>query len=192
MTKKTTLICEFSTLQTSKTLNYLSSPIVVPFFSFFILVWVYLRHYVNLSILYATLTTFRTVGPYEIDWAAQQYKCLLSQIITFSLLAILQGINLLWLYFIVRVAYNIVFANNSTDVRSDDEDNAEEEGGEGKQSSEGKAKEKGKKKGKKAIDGGPPAHAQAQEKINVNGGLNLNSEEKSFAEGVQQRGKKDI
>ena len=80
----------------------------------------------------------------------------------------------------MRVAFNIVFANNSTDVRSDDEDNAEEEG-------EGE-KAKKRAKGKKGVNGdGGPSHVQLN-------GLNSTSEEKSFAEVVQQgqEKKKDL
>ena len=87
----------------------------------------------------------------------------------------------------MRVAFNIVFASNYTDVRSDDEDNAEEAEGEGSEE-RGKEKEKAKKrgKGKKGVDGGP-AYAQVN-------GLNLTIEEKSFAEVVQQgeEKKKDL
>ena len=92
------------------------------------MIWVYLRHYINLIILYATLTTFRTVGPFQLDWAAEQYKCWFAQWITFGLLAILQCINLFWLFFIVKIALNVVFANVVQDVRSDDEDDEEVEG----------------------------------------------------------------
>lgn len=122
-----------SKTQTSKTLNYLSSPIVVPYFALFIAIWIYLRHYINLVILYATLTTFRTVGPFELSWETEQYKCWFSQVITFSLLATLQGINLFWLYFIIKIALRMVFSNVAEDVRSDDEDEEEVEAGEEKQ-----------------------------------------------------------
>ncbi|RMZ76539.1 hypothetical protein DV738_g4909, partial [Chaetothyriales sp. CBS 135597] len=108
-------------LATSKTLNYLDSIIVGPFYLFFILVWVYLRHYLNLRILWATLTEFRTVGPFELNWETQQYKCWISQAITFSLLASLQAVNLFWLYLILRIAKNYVFNNVTQDERSDDE-----------------------------------------------------------------------
>ena len=116
--------------KTSKTLNYMKSPLIVPYFSFFIVIWTYLRHYINLVILYATLTDFRTVGPFELNWETQQYKCWISQYITFALLASLQSINLLWLFFILRIAYNIAFAKVIHDVRSDDEASEEERDGE--------------------------------------------------------------
>ena len=100
---------------------------MVPYFSVFIAIWIYLRHYINLRILFATLTSFATVGPYVLDWDAQQYKCWISQIITFTLLAVLQSINLFWLFYIVRIAYNIVFRSAVADVRSDVEEGEERE-----------------------------------------------------------------
>ncbi|CAF9907787.1 hypothetical protein IMSHALPRED_006492 [Imshaugia aleurites] len=120
-------------LATSKTFNYINSPLIVPYFSLFIAIWTYLRHYINIVILYATLTEFRTVGPFDLNWETQQYKCWISQYITFALLASLQSINLLWLFFIVRIAYNIAFAKVVQDVRSDDEESDEEKEGEGEQ-----------------------------------------------------------
>lgn len=114
-------------LQTSKTLNYLDSIIIGPYFGSFIAIWIYLRHYLNLKILWATLTEFRTVGPYELNWDTQQYKCWISQIITFSLLASLQAINLFWLYLILRILRNYVFNSVRQDERSDNEDEEEEE-----------------------------------------------------------------
>lgn len=119
--------------KSSKTLNYINSPLTLPYFTLFIGIWTYLRHYINIVILYATLTEFRTVGPYDLDWETQQYKCWISQYITFTLLASLQSLNLVWFFFIVRVAYNIVFSDLVHDVRSDDEDEPDESVDEGKQ-----------------------------------------------------------
>src|ERR1700758_1377789 len=94
----------------------------------FVCVWIYLRHYLNLRILWATLTEFRTVGPFELNWETQQYKCWISQYITFALLACLQAVNLFWLFLILRIAKNYVLSNIAQDERSDDED--EDEGSE--------------------------------------------------------------
>ncbi|KAL8959466.1 MAG: hypothetical protein Q9183_005630, partial [Haloplaca sp. 2 TL-2023] len=91
-------------LATSKTLSYLDSRFVSTYFGIFIAVWVYLRHYINLVILYSITTTFTTVGPYVLNWETQQYKCWISQYITFSLLAALQAMNVFWLYYIGKVA----------------------------------------------------------------------------------------
>ncbi|KAL9072494.1 MAG: hypothetical protein Q9161_003506 [Pseudevernia consocians] len=112
-------------LATSLTLSYIKSPIVQPYFFFFTVVWVYLRHYMNLRILYSITTEFKTVGPFELDFETQQYKCWISQYITFPLLAMLQALNLFWLFLIMRITYNVVFKDVKRDVRSDEE---EEEG----------------------------------------------------------------
>ena len=102
--------------------------IVGPYFVAFIGIWVYLRHYINLRVLYATLTEFRTVGPFELNWETQQYKCWISQYITFALLACLQAVNLFWLFLILRIAKNYVFTTGPPqDERSDDDDSDEEE-----------------------------------------------------------------
>jgi acyl-CoA-dependent ceramide synthase len=87
-----------------------------------------MRHVVNLSILWAVLTEFRTVGPYELNWETQQYKCWISQVITFALLASLQAVNLFWLFLILRIAKNYVFNDVVKDERSDYEDDEEIEG----------------------------------------------------------------
>lgn len=89
--------------------------------------WIYLRHYINLKIIWAVLTEFRTVGPFELNWETQQYKCWISQYITFSLLASLQAVNLFWLFLILRILYNYLFNNVAEDERSDNEDDEEDE-----------------------------------------------------------------
>jgi very-long-chain ceramide synthase len=60
----------------------------------------------------------------------QQYKCWISQYITFGLLASLQAVNLFWLFLILRIAKNYVITAVATDVRSDNEEDDEEETGE--------------------------------------------------------------
>ncbi|KAI4726703.1 acyl-CoA-dependent ceramide synthase [Aureobasidium sp. EXF-10728] len=113
-------------LATSKVLNYLDSPITGPYFGLFIGVWFYFRHYLNFYILWATLTTFRTIGPYELNWETQQYKCWISQIITFSLLFALQAVNVFWFVLILRIAYRFIRSSVAKDERSDDEEDEEE------------------------------------------------------------------
>jgi acyl-CoA-dependent ceramide synthase len=107
----------------------------VPYFLFFVLNWIYLRHYQNLRFLYAVLTKFRTVGPFGLDWAAQQYKCALSQYITFGLLSSLQLVNLFWLFLILRILYRAIVEDVKKDERSEGEDEtldeAEDEDGAG-------------------------------------------------------------
>ncbi|KAL8770913.1 MAG: hypothetical protein Q9209_003564 [Squamulea sp. 1 TL-2023] len=115
-------------LATSKTLSYIDSRVVSSYFCFFIAVWVYLRHYINLVILHSITTTFATIGPFELNWETQQYKCSLAQYITFALLASLQAMNIFWLFFIVRVAVRIMTGGEKKDDRSDEE--GEDEGDE--------------------------------------------------------------
>ncbi|USP78359.1 acyl-CoA-dependent ceramide synthase [Curvularia clavata] len=106
-------------LATSKCLNYIDSPIVGPYFFVFMVVWGYTRHYINLKIIWSILTTFKTVGPFELNWETQQYKCWISQYITFALLASLQAVNLFWWFFICRIAYRFVVYKDADDDRSE-------------------------------------------------------------------------
>ncbi|KYK61428.1 putative longevity-assurance protein LAG1 [Drechmeria coniospora] len=108
-------------LATSKVLNYIDHPLVGPYFFLFMCVWIYLRHYINIKILWSLFTEFRTVGPFQLDWAAQQYKCWISQYITTALLGSLQALNLFWLFYIVRIAYRFVRDSTAEDDRSEDE-----------------------------------------------------------------------
>lgn len=116
----------FTRTQSSKVLNYLNSPITAPYFVLFIGVWTYLRHYINLHILYSVLTEFRTVGPFDLNWETQQYKCWISQIITFALLAALQAVNIFWLVLIVRILWRFISTNAVADERSEGEEDEEE------------------------------------------------------------------
>lgn len=83
--------------------------------------WIYLRHYLNLQILYSLITEYPTVGPYELNWENEQFKCPLGNVLTFGLLAALQSLNLFWLYCLFRSAYKFVFLGIAKDDRSDDE-----------------------------------------------------------------------
>ncbi|KAK9459465.1 TLC domain-containing protein [Lipomyces oligophaga] len=119
-------------LSISKTMNYLNHWLTGPFFLVFMGVWIYLRHYLNLRILYAVATEFATVGPFDLDFSTQQYKCWISQYITFTLIFALQAVNVYWLVLIIRVAYRFVFLDVQEDVRSEDEDEDAEVEGEDK------------------------------------------------------------
>jgi very-long-chain ceramide synthase len=99
---------------------------MTPAFGICVTAWIYLRHYLNLRILYSLVGgEFRTIGPYELDWETEQYKCWISNIITFVLLACLQALNLFWLYCLFRSAYRFVVYKVMKDDRSDDEDGEE-------------------------------------------------------------------
>ncbi|WPH01941.1 sphingosine n-acyltransferase lag1 [Acrodontium crateriforme] len=136
-------------LATSKVLNYLDSILIGPYFAFFIGVWAYLRHYINLSILRSLVPAvvgkfvnqalppsvlpaggfhtgeFETVGPFELNWETQQYKCWIAQIITFALLAALQAVNIFWFLLILRILYRFLFKGVQKDERSEDEEEEE-------------------------------------------------------------------
>lgn len=111
-------------LAISKSLNYLHFKYQGLPFAVCIAVWMYLRHYINLGILYSMRPQgeFSTIGPYELDWELQQYKCPLANVITFTLLALLQALNLFWLYCLFRSAYRLVFMGIAKDDRSEDEE----------------------------------------------------------------------
>jgi acyl-CoA-dependent ceramide synthase len=117
-------------LSVSKSLNYAESKLQGWAFALCIVVWIYLRHYINLRILYSTLPggEFSTVGHYVLDWDAEQYKCPLANVITFGLLAALQALNLFWLYCLVRNAYKFAVLGEAKDDRSEAEDEGEVEG----------------------------------------------------------------
>ncbi|KAI2780006.1 longevity assurance proteins LAG1/LAC1 [Daldinia loculata] len=108
-------------LAISKSLNYINSPYQGHSFGLCIIVWIYLRHYINLRIIYSLFNESSTIGPYELDWETEQYKSPLSNTITFALLASLQVLNLFWLYCLLRNAYRFVFLGIAKDDRSEDE-----------------------------------------------------------------------
>ncbi|KAK5252707.1 sphingosine N-acyltransferase lag1, partial [Cryomyces antarcticus] len=75
---------------------------------------------------------FHTVGPYTprgepIDWLAEQYKCWISQPVTFALLACLQAVNLFWLALIAKIAWRFVVTKAVDDERSEYEEEEEDE-----------------------------------------------------------------
>ncbi|KXJ94338.1 TLC domain-domain-containing protein [Microdochium bolleyi] len=109
-------------LATSKVLNYIDHPLVGPYFGLFMCMWIYLRHFLNLRILFSLFGEYQTVGPYELNWETQQYKCSLSFWITLGLLSSLQALNLFWLFFIVRIAYRFIVYKTADDDRSEAED----------------------------------------------------------------------
>lgn len=92
---------------------------MIPFYATSMGTWFYLRHVLNLRILYSLLTEFRTVGPYELNWETQQYKCWISNIITFGLLALLQALNLFWFYCLLRSAFKFLATGEKKDDRSE-------------------------------------------------------------------------
>lgn len=179
------MLTKITTTQTSKTLNYLDSVLVEPFFVLFMCMWIYLRHYLNLRIILSLFFEFKTVGPYELNWETQQYKCSLSFWITLGLLASLQALNLFWLFFIVRIAYRLVVYKQAEDDRSEaDESEIEEREGEIQGGGE-KEKEKEKENPSiaapvaAAVEGAPPLLNGGDAKgARANGGASAASKKK--------------
>ncbi|KFY92456.1 hypothetical protein V498_04947 [Pseudogymnoascus sp. VKM F-4517 (FW-2822)] len=114
-------------LALSKSLHYIDCPLVELYFGTSIISWIYFRHYQNLRILYSLFTEFKTVGPYELNWETQQYKCTLSFVITLGLLVMLQSINIFWLYCLLRSAFRFLVHNIVKDDRSEVEESELEE-----------------------------------------------------------------
>ncbi|AAS50779.1 ABR009Wp [Eremothecium gossypii ATCC 10895] len=115
-------------LALSKIFNYMESSFTAPLFLLFVSSWVYLRHYVNIKILWSVLTEFRTVGDYTLNFATEQYKSWIALPIVFGLIFALHLVNLYWLALIFRILYRMLFQGVQKDERSDSEseDNEEE------------------------------------------------------------------
>lgn len=112
-------------LALSKVLNYLDSPLTSPVFGLFMLIWIYLRHYINIKILWSVITEFKTEGNYVLNFATEQYKCWISLIIVFTLIFALQVVNLYWLFLIFRILWRIIFKGVVADERSEYETESE-------------------------------------------------------------------
>ncbi|OBA23206.1 longevity assurance proteins LAG1/LAC1 [Metschnikowia bicuspidata var. bicuspidata NRRL YB-4993] len=112
-------------LSFSKTLNYLGSPLAGPFFVIFVGVWIYLRHWINLKIIWSVMTEFLTVGECTLNNATQLYKFWFSQPIVLGLLVALQLLNLYWLFLICRILYRYAVGGVAADERSDEESDGE-------------------------------------------------------------------
>ncbi|CCH62689.1 hypothetical protein TBLA_0I00240 [Henningerozyma blattae CBS 6284] len=131
-------------LALSKTLNYLDSSLTVPMFLVFASSWVYLRHYVNIKILWSVLTQFRTEGNYILNYATQQYKCWISLPIVFVLISALQLVNLYWFFLILKIVYNVTYKGIVKDARSDEEGGEDEDEDEDEEEDEEEEDDKGK------------------------------------------------
>lgn len=112
-------------LSLTKILNYLNNKYTPHSFILFMIIWGYLRHYINLKILWSLLTEFKTVGNYTLNFATSQYKCWISQTITFILIGGLQLVNLFWSYLILRILYRLIASGIQEDERSDVESDTE-------------------------------------------------------------------
>ncbi|WVQ99875.1 hypothetical protein IAU59_007018 [Kwoniella sp. CBS 9459] len=116
-------------LALAKCVNYVSEAASPPFFAFFVGVWTYFRHYLNLWILWSVYTQFELIdvserslfAPLQDKWLDWWMKWQI-----FVPIFLLQLINLFWYFLIWRILLKAVFSQGLSDERSDDED----EGGE--------------------------------------------------------------
>ncbi|TVY35463.1 Sphingosine N-acyltransferase-like protein [Lachnellula subtilissima] len=114
-------------LATSKSLNYIDSPLQGPYFGICISTWIYLRHYLSMRIIFSLFNEFKTIGPYKLDWEAEQFKSPLSNVIALGLLSALQALNIFWLFCLFRSAYRLVVYRIAKDDRSEVEESELEE-----------------------------------------------------------------
>jgi acyl-CoA-dependent ceramide synthase len=88
-------------------LHSIDYPLTPYIFGFQILAWIYLRRYLNLSLLWSEFHEFKTVGPYVLDWAGERFKCPLAHYISTTLLRSLQALNLFWLFLMLRMGIGL-------------------------------------------------------------------------------------
>ncbi|TIA85487.1 hypothetical protein E3P99_03981 [Wallemia hederae] len=97
-------------------------------FGFFILVWTYMRHWLNMRILYSVWSEFTLIplenrrwwtpdGVWMVDWMQWQI---------FLPILLLQFLNLFWYFLIWRILIRALVYNHLADERSDDEDDGED------------------------------------------------------------------
>ncbi|KAJ7758965.1 longevity assurance proteins LAG1 LAC1 [Mycena maculata] len=116
----------------SKLLNYIQwERAKLVSFVFFVGVWTYFRHYLNLVILWSVWTEFDLIPDTAGRWAAAEGAYLVwwmrHQI--FVAIALLQALNLFWYLLIWRIIVRAVRTTDVQDERSDGEGDDDEEGG---------------------------------------------------------------
>ncbi|KAK0191074.1 longevity assurance proteins LAG1/LAC1 [Armillaria mellea] len=120
----------------SKLLNYMQwERAKVVSFVFFIGIWTYFRHILNLIILYSVWTEADLIPEHTRVWDPRRGVWLpwWMKYAIFVSLALLQVLNLFWYYLIMRVLYRTITTSVTDDVRSDDEDGDEDDGNDTKE-----------------------------------------------------------
>jgi len=97
-------------------------------FSTFVCVWTYLRHFLNIKIIWSVWTQWKNVPEYSKRFEPKEGVWMVwwiqYQIIVPIIL--LQLVNLFWYYLILRILRRAVFGPGLEDERSDDEDGGED------------------------------------------------------------------
>ncbi|KAI0304098.1 TLC domain-containing protein [Russula brevipes] len=113
-----------------KVFNYLHvERVEILAFVFFIGVWTYFRHYLNLVMLYSVYKDFdlvpqsaRSFSPSKGVWMAGWMQWQI-----FIPILLLQCLNLFWYFLVWRILWRVVTRSTLEDVRSDDEDSDDDE-----------------------------------------------------------------
>ncbi|KAL7423498.1 sphingosine N-acyltransferase lag1 [Cryptotrichosporon argae] len=116
-------------LALAKCVNYVDESASVPFFAWFVGVWTYFRHYLNIRVLWSVYTQFDLIPakerqhfrPLQDEWLAPWMKWQI-----FTPILLLQFINLFWYFLILRILVRAL-RGNLKDERSDDEGEDEAE-----------------------------------------------------------------
>ncbi|KAI5452830.1 sphingosine N-acyltransferase lag1 [Naganishia albida] len=116
-------------LALAKCINYVSETASVPVFAFFVCVWTYMRHYLNLKMLWSVWYEFEMIPEHARSsfrpWLETEVMDWWIQPFIFGSIFALQIINLFWYFLILRILYRAVFGSQLADDRSDDEDEAD-------------------------------------------------------------------
>jgi len=120
-------------LALAKIFNYLKYEVIGNIvFGIFVLIWTYLRHYLNLYMLYSVYYDFDLIPQWARRWSPEEGVWMVSwmrwQI--FIPMFLLQLVNLFWYFLILRIMYRALTKKELADERSDDEDDGEPEGNE--------------------------------------------------------------
>ncbi|CAE7203639.1 unnamed protein product [Rhizoctonia solani] len=119
-------------LSLSKIFNYLRmNKTKVVSFGWFAIVWSYLRHWLNLVILWSVWFEFDLISDRRLDPAKQLFMPWFAKYMIFFPIFLLQLVNLFWYLLILRILIRAIFApdlDKVDDDRSDDEgDDADDE-----------------------------------------------------------------
>ncbi|KZT62224.1 longevity assurance proteins LAG1/LAC1 [Calocera cornea HHB12733] len=117
-------------LSFSKCLNYLKlDRTSLVSFAWLIIIWTYMRHFLNWRILWSVWTEFDLVAPQHRYWdpPTGAYLAPWMRYQIFAPIALLQVLMFFWSFLMWRILYRAVFVNVIADDRSDDEEEDEPE-----------------------------------------------------------------
>jgi len=123
-------------LQLAKLVNYIDDKWSAAPFVFFVGVWSYARHYLNLRILWSVWTEFELIPAHErqeLDFWNNKFMTWWMQYQIFAPILLLQFLNLFWYFLIWRILFRAIFSSELADERSEDEDSADEDEAEAKE-----------------------------------------------------------